>query len=180
MPLCNLLLELCGGLFFIAVHVEADTDLCWQPNFLHHIFNVSGTWKDIWSFHSIGYHHSESSSYQTRKHADLSRCLYYSRAQTLILESEMFSHFVYGGLPKAHHRFSWECCLRTILAAFRAACHKDRAACDAKGGFREPRFAFDRPLTLSSAAMRTSPQPRLEGHVERCKFRQDHRESCKA
>lgn len=49
MPLCNLLLELCGGLFCIAVHVEADTDLCWQPNFLHHIFNVSGTWKDIWS-----------------------------------------------------------------------------------------------------------------------------------
>lgn len=39
--------------------------------------------------------------------------------------------------------------------------------------------AFDRPLTLSSAAMRT-PQLRLEGHVERCKFRQDHRESCKA
>lgn len=168
-------------LYCIEIYIEPDIDLCWQTFFLHHIFNVSGMLKGQTSLWSCCSSHPLIIN---TKHTDLSCCL----SITTKLTHSLISPDI---IQKSSHIFFVEEYQRLIIDLSRSsdfisswwsfellATKTER--CVMQRRLWRDCFAFDRPLTLSSATMRTSPQSRLEGHVERCKFRQDHRESCKA
>lgn len=152
-----------------------------DKHILYHIFNVSGTLKDkhlsILSASEFVFPYTPLNPRRTNPQICLAIIITaeHNHSYALITQTFFFLEECQNLIIDFHESAAF----RPSLCCFKLEATK-REQCVMQRKLKRACFAFDRPLTLSSGAMRTSPQSRLEGHVERCKFRQDHRESCKA